>query len=225
MTNVVGIMGFKGSGKDTAAEALYELSQVWHKVAYADALKNTLCCMFGWHRDMMEGKTAESRVWRERVDPWWSEKLGIPHFTPRFAMTHIGTDIIRQHFNDNMWILAAEREVDRILGGGYSVVITDCRYPNEAEMIRKKGGKLLYVTRGTEPEYYQYSSIPVDAPEYAQAHAIMKTKYSHVHSSEWAWNNIQFDAVIDNNGSIKDLFNNVYGALGLREEANKLYAG
>lgn len=207
---IVGFMGFKGSGKDTAAQALLNISEEWTKMAFADAVKDALTVVFGWDRFMLEGTTAESRAWRETVDAWWAERLGIPNFTPRFAMTHIGTDVMRKHFHDELWIAALEHRLGRCKK---NVVITDCRYHNEAAMIRRHGGQLIYVTRGTEPEYYQYSSIPVGAPGYDLAQEIMTTRFRHVHSSEWAWNNIPVDLTIPNNTTITELHSRVYHAI------------
>jgi hypothetical protein len=209
---IVGFMGFKGSGKDTAAQALLNINEEWTKMAFADALKDTLCSIFGWERHMIEGSTKESREWREQVDPWWAERLGIEHFTPRFAMTHLGTDVIRKHFHDSLWILALEQRIESC---NKNVVITDCRYPNEALMIRRSGGTLIYVSKGTEPDYYQYSSIPEGAHGYAEAQLIMNTRYKHVHSSEWAWNNINVDSTIANSGTITELHSKVHRAVGI----------
>jgi hypothetical protein len=209
---IVGFMGFKGSGKDTAAQALLNIDEEWTKMAFADSLKDTLCCIFGWQRTMIEGSTAESRKWRDEVDTWWASRLGIPHFTPRFAMTHIGTDIIRKHFNDSLWILSLKNKIESCTK---NVVITDCRYPNEAAMIRELGGTLLYVSKGTEPDYYRYSSITPGAQGYSEAQRIMETRYKHIHSSEWAWNNILVDATIVNDGTITELHSKVHKILSL----------
>jgi hypothetical protein len=67
------------------------------------------------------------------------------------------------------------------------------------------GGSLVYIRKNHEPVYYQYSKIPKDMDGYADAQTIMETKYKHIHDSEWAWNNILFDSIISNNGTIGEL--------------------
>jgi hypothetical protein len=62
----------------------------------------------------MEGTTEESREWRETIDEWWSDKLMIQHFTPRWAMQNIGTELFRQHFNTDIWIFALEKKLKNI---------------------------------------------------------------------------------------------------------------
>jgi hypothetical protein len=200
---IVGILGFKGAGKDTAAQALIDDGYV--KYAFADALKDVLSAMFDWPRHMLIGDTKESREWREQVDSWWAKELGIPNFTPRLAMTRIGTDIIRANFNDNIWISNVER---RILNSGHDkVVITDCRYENETSLVQRFGGKLVRIKKGDEPEFFSTSVRINSTDEVVRvgAKTIMETKYAHIHSSEWAWNHIAVDALIENDKTIADL--------------------
>jgi hypothetical protein len=60
------------------------------------------------------------------------------------------------------------------------MAVSDCRYPNEAAAIRARGGLVLRVERpGVEP--------------------------INAHRSEVALDGFDFDAVIDNDGSIEDL--------------------
>lgn len=200
---IVGILGFKGAGKDTAAQALIDDGYV--KYAFADAVKDVLSAMFDWPRHMLIGDTHESREWREQVDPWWSKELNLPNFTPRLAMTLIGTDIIRARFSDNIWISNVER---RILNSGHDkVVITDCRYTNETALVQRFGGKLLRIKKGPEPEFFDTAVRVGSNDEIVRQHAqsIMESKYAHIHSSEWAWNHIAVDAVIENDKTIADL--------------------
>ena len=65
-TQIYGFMGFKGSGKDTAAKSLIDDSFV--KVAFADTVKDVLATIFGWDREMLDGLTDESRSLREIRD-------------------------------------------------------------------------------------------------------------------------------------------------------------
>lgn len=204
---IVGILGFAGSGKDTAAAALIERGYV--KYAFADALKDVIAVMFNWPRHLMEGDTSKSRSWRETVDPWWSNKLGIESFTPRMAMTSIGTDVIRAHFNDSLWIANVEK---KILGNGNDkIVITDCRFPNEASLITGLGGHLIRIKKGPDPVFYQYSKNinSTDQKQRSEAHTMMLGTFAHIHASEWAWNCLTVDHTIENDGTIDDLQQNI----------------
>lgn len=201
---IIGILGFKGSGKDTAAQALIR-EEGFTKFAFADALKDTLAAMFCWDRKALEGVTPESRQWRESVDTWWAERLDIPHFTPRFAMTHVGTEVLRKHFHDDMWLANIERRIE--LSNADRVIITDCRFPNEAEMIRRMGGRFVRIFKGPVPEFWAITSRDAmrDPREYEEIKHYMTTHFPDIHESEWGWNHIDVDRTILNNYGIGEL--------------------
>ena len=87
---IVGICGLIGSGKDTVAKRLIE-NHGFQKVSFAETLKDATADIFQWPRELLEGDTDESRVWREREDFWWSKKLGWK-VTPRKALQIMGTE-------------------------------------------------------------------------------------------------------------------------------------
>ena len=92
---VIGIAGLIGSGKDTVGDMLVN-NHGFRRVSYASTLKDAVAVIFGWDREMLEGKTSSARAEREVKDEWWSRKLGMP-ITPRFVLQHIGTDVLRRH--------------------------------------------------------------------------------------------------------------------------------
>ena len=127
---IIGLVGLKGCGKDTAADYFITHYDNWIKGSFADSLKDTCACVFGWDRELLEGSTQDSRAWRETTATWWSEKLNRPNFTPRVALQVVGTDLWRNQFNDNIWLLSFEK---KLLTIKENVIITDCRFPNEID--------------------------------------------------------------------------------------------
>ena len=184
---IIGICGLQGAGKDTLADILCG-EHGFVRLSFAGVLKDVCAVLFGWDREMLEGRTATARLEREVVDEWWSARLGMPGFTPRLALQLIGTDVMRQHFHDQIWVAALERR----LMLSPKVVITDCRFPNEMAMIRAAGGQIIHVTRGAEPAWVSHYRNDGIAP-------------TGVHSSEYVWMGEQFDHVVRNDGSLKDL--------------------
>jgi hypothetical protein len=144
---LIAFTGAAGAGKDTAAAILAD-RYGYKKISFGAVLKDVLAVMFGWPRDLLEGVTAESREWREKEDAWWSSRLGRT-ITPRGMLMEIGTDVFRQHFHDEIWVACLER---RLCGAAVDdkYVITDCRFNNEAEMIRRCGGEIIRVERGDD---------------------------------------------------------------------------
>ena len=107
---IIAISGLIGSGKDTAADYLVNLHE-FKRESFADNLKDAICNIFGWDREMLEGRSKSSREWREQVDPWWSARLNIPHLTPRWVLQYMGTDVIRGNFHDDMWLASLENKL------------------------------------------------------------------------------------------------------------------
>jgi len=201
---IITVSGWIGSGKDTVSEYLqsnYNFSQI----SFAGALKDAISAVFGWDREMLEGRTPESRKWREQVDTWWAERLCIPHLTPRWILQYWGTEVCRQGFHDDIWIASLEH---RLVNNSNNVVISDARFPNELATVRKIGGKSFRVTRGNNPDWYD---LAIQANR-GDVHA-RENLNSRIHSSEWSWIGYDFDAVIDNNGSLIDLYNQVDGLI------------
>jgi hypothetical protein len=209
MVEVVGILGFKGSGKDTAGEYLVR-EHGFVVESFANPLKDLIAAVFGWDRALLEGNTTDSRTWRETPDPWWEAKLDwtsnpgsyLGRFTPRVAMQVIGTDVLRQHFDDSIWIKSLEYR----LQGKERVVITDCRFPNECRVIRNQGGLLFRVKRGPEPRWFNVAQCAAQGTPICQID--MAETYPDVHISEWAW--LAEDVpVIDNDSTINALYEDV----------------
>ena len=99
---IIGLVGFIGSGKDSVATKLVETGCV--QESFAGPLKSVCASIFGWDRELLEGQSQKSREFRETIDLYWSGKLGIKGFTPRLALQLIGTDVLRDHFNKDIWL-------------------------------------------------------------------------------------------------------------------------
>jgi hypothetical protein len=209
---IIGICGLIGSGKDTIADYLVNIHE-FRRDSFAATLKDAVAAVFGWDRIMLEGRTKSSREWREQVDPWWAQRLGIPYLTPRWVLQHWGTDLCRRHFHDDIWIASLENKLRTTQD---DVVISDCRFPNEIQGIRHAGGTVIRVVRGPDPEWFACAQTSSDK---------MPVLYPEVHASEYSWANTQFDTVIQNNGSLDDLYHQINGLLqGLRDARASLAA-
>ena len=203
---IIGICGFIGSGKDTIADYLVNLHH-FRRESFANSLKDAVAQVFGWDRTLLEGRTKQAREWREQRDDWWAERLGIPHLTPRWILQYWGTEVCRRGFHDDIWIASLE---NKLRNSRDDVVISDCRFPNEIAAIRSAGGRVVRVVRGPEPEWYQ-DAVNVNAGPTNMNWTISKLRLDSlkIHASETAWVGTDFDAVIDNNGTLDDLYQQV----------------
>lgn len=207
MRKIIGISGFINSGKDTVADYLVNYHG-FRRESFAAHLKDVVSVIFGWDRVMLEGRTSSSRIWREQVDSWWSQKLGQTDLTPRSVLQILGTDVLRQNFHDEIWIHSLAK---KILSSTDHIVITDVRFSNEAQMIRDCDGILCAIQREPRPHWYHFVHEAlhndVKSPTYHDdLRNLMQVKFPQVHESEWSWLNIDHDIVVKNNGSIEDLY-------------------
>ena len=197
---LIGLSGLIGSGKSTVSKYLVE-EKGFLEFTFSTALKDIVSILFNWNRDLLEGTTIESREFRETVDTYWSKKLDIPDFTPRKALTLIGTDLFREKFNENTWINIIEKKVlDNI---DKDIVVSDCRYINELETIKKSGGFTINIIRPPLPLWYKKVKN--------------NEKVEGIHSSETEHINYSFDFTIINDKDINSLIEKVEKLL---EETN-----
>jgi hypothetical protein len=207
MSKIIGVCGFIGSGKDTIADYLVNLHH-FRRESFANTLKDAVSAVFGWDRTMLEGRTKQAREWREQVDSWWAERLNIPHLTPRWILQNWGTEVCRKNFHDDIWIASLE---NKLRTSTDDIVISDCRFPNEIRAIKKAGGRVVRVVRGAEPEWYQSAVSLNRGPNGNSSWALSGRRLEQlgVHASETAWVGTKFDAVLDNNGTLEDLYQQV----------------
>lgn len=209
MVNIVAVLGYAGSGKDTVGDYFVD-KYTYERDSFANPLKDAVAAVFGWPREMLEGDTSDSRAWRESPDTWWERKLDWPShpgsrisksFTPRVALQWFGTEVFRTSFHDSIWIYSLENRLRR----KEKVVITDCRFPNEVKVIRDLGGLVIRVKRGPEPEWHSDALAALMGMPPAQE----AMKERGIHISEWAWLTQPTDAILENDGSIEDLWDKV----------------
>ena len=125
---IVGFGHRAGVGKDTAAEALAELG--YERIAFADALKAVAY--------------SSRPEWQPFVDQfgWDVVKRFIPEV--RQFLQLLGT-AVRDYVDSNAWVDAV---LDR-LEPGHKYVVTDVRFPNEANAILERGGRVYRIDRLT----------------------------------------------------------------------------
>jgi hypothetical protein len=180
---LIGVVGLIGSGKDTVSKRL-EQKHGFRRDSFAKSLKDAVSAMFNWDREMLEGNGNDSRQWREQPDEFWSKKFG-KTVTPRWVLQHFGTEVMRQHMHDAIWIDSCLSRYD-----GRPTVISDTRFQNELKTIKENKGQIILVKRGELPTREQ-----------------MQDKGAH--KSEWDWMGWNFDHVIENDGSKEDLYKKV----------------
>ena len=199
---IIGITGLISSGKDTAADYLCTVHG-FKRMSFAAALKDAVAAIFDWDRELLEGSTKHSREWREQVDEWWADRLGIPHLTPRWVLQQWGTDVARKSFHDDIWVASVE---NKLRNTKEDIVLTDCRFPNELNAIKNAGGITMRTHRGEEPEWCAIAGIlNLTENEAAKIHCREELEKLGVHASEYSSVGLEYDYNLDNNGTIDSL--------------------
>lgn len=125
---LIGLIGRKGAGKDTAADVL--LREGYANVKFAGPLKAMLRSLLAYQG--VDEETIERMIegdLKEAETPYLGGR------SPRYAMQRLGTEWGRVQIADDFWVnIAIAKASD-----GPSV-ITDTRFPNEADAIEAAGG-------------------------------------------------------------------------------------
>lgn len=181
---IVGISGKIGSGKSTVAE-IFKINN-FYLDSFANSVKDVSNIIFGFNRTKLEGISKEDRIWRETPNQKYSDLLG-KNFSPRDSLILIGTNFGRNQIHKDIWV---ETVFNRYyLSKNKNLLITDVRFPNEYESIKKRGGIMIRIER--------------------------ENLYKLDHESECALDNYIFDYVIENNGTLEELIEKVNNIISL----------
>lgn len=139
---LIGIVGKIGVGKSTAANYLEEKLQ-FKEVSFAFPLKK-IAIELGFKENEVFG-TQEEKL--EKNELW--------NISGREFLQKFGTDICRNTLPEmfpsmsGIWIKLGRQKIEELMKTNYNVVISDVRFPDEAEMIRELGGKIVRIERDT----------------------------------------------------------------------------
>jgi len=156
-------------------------------------------------------------------NPDFINKYNLIKMTPRLMMQLIGTEGMRNIIHPNIWITSLFNDYKE----DSNWLITDCRFPNEAKAIKDKGGilirvnrligKIVYVIENDQPfqdwygvvESYNgnnfYNVIDNDN-DVVLVHKNQITLLDD-HKSETSLDKYtEWDYIVDNNGTFKELF-------------------
>ena len=165
-----------------------ELGEEWDKFGirftHPDGYKNPK--LYGGFTTREEAIIFEKN---ERRSLQWSNdlKTSIERFslTPRLLLQLLGTECGRQIIHQNIWVNSTFANYTE----DSKWIISDVRFPNEAEVIKSKGGILIRVNR---PGFEDTGN----------------------HESETALDNYKgFDYIVDNDSNIDDLIEKIYNIL------------
>ena len=180
---IIGISGRMGSGKDTVAKMIQEIDakyrgeekSIWEIKKYASALKKIASILTGVPETMFEIPEFKEKNMPEN----WRNTNGYL-MTYREFLQRLGTEAVRNNIHHNAWVNALMSSCTY----KDNWIITDVRFQNEMDAIKKKNGIIIRVIR-PDQEHKSY------------------------HISENALDSENFDFVIENEGGLTELRNKV----------------
>ena len=209
---LIGLSGKIKSGKNTVATLINELTMdIFEEKAFAKKLKEFVASITGCDVKNLEDQNFKL----QQLPPEWQDELQTRTF--RWLLQVIGTDALRNNVHENIWVNALFADylpkyhggIDPAVGsttpsdvqvfvGHPKWIITDMRFPNELDAIKKRGGITIRINRPKEK---------VDVGNDTLNHVLNETKNFGIqeHPSETALDNAEFDYVIENNSTIEEL--------------------
>jgi dephospho-CoA kinase len=165
---LIGLSGKAGAGKSTVGDYLAG-AHGYAQFAFARALKEVVQKIFLFTDEQMT-------FGKEIGDPRWK-------VSPRLCMQWLGTDILRDVWPD-IWIRHLRQEIMDFLyiNGQRPIVVTDVRFRDEAEALKRMGAMLVRLRRD-------------------KVHRRVMGHVSETALDGWeGW-----DYVVENDGSLQDL--------------------
>lgn len=177
--NLICIIGNIGCGKTTAAQIL-KINYDYEEITFAEPVKQ-IGLILDFEYNELYG-TQEDKL---KINNFWG--VSGREFMQKFA-----TDIMRnelpKHIDMKMdgktiWVKLCEKKILNMLEKNKKIIVSDGRFPDEIEMIKNLGGKIIKIER--------------------------EINYNINHDSEKYINSIIPDVSINNNGSIEELTKNI----------------
>lgn len=138
---LIGLCGYAGVGKDTAAQILLD-ELGFQRIAFANPIRKALLALDPLIPAPDGGPAARLSEFCQNHP--WNEVKDYPEV--RRLMQMLGTEVGRNLFDPDIWVKLAKRQLESTLSVG-DVVVTDVRFPNEARLIRGYGGVLIRLER------------------------------------------------------------------------------
>jgi hypothetical protein len=176
---LIGILGKSLSGKTTVTNYIVN-NYGWTEKAMADPLKELCKILF-----LLSDNQLTIEEEKERSDPRW---YGC---SPRTMYKYVGTELFRKQLNKIMPGIGEDvfvRHLDLWLNQKENVskciIISDCRFQNEVDYLKKIGAYIIKINRSSTDKKDKHESENIDSIK-------------------------GYDIVIENDGSLQQLYSNI----------------
>jgi hypothetical protein len=191
---IIAIAGFKNSGKTTLGNYL-TTNYNWKEVYLGAPIKEIARIIYNLDNsqhstDLLYGLTPESREKRETQITIWGHSI-------RKGLELLGTDVFPfihngEEYYKDIWSKIFEERIKSI---EQDIIVPDIRLPNQFEMIRRLGGKIIVITRNPD-------ELKIPSSE---------RKVNGEHFSNYAFLDCitKDDDIIENTGTLENLYSKI----------------
>jgi hypothetical protein len=189
---IIGISGKMGSGKDTFGQMLQDELPSYTLKSFAFKLKQVASIISGIPIENFEDPefkmgymTSEWDTSILKDSPSKYLKTETTQMTVREFLQKLGTDGLKHNLHSSVWINALFSDYKKEKSEDFfpNWIITDVRFPDEADAVKKKGGILIRIERSN-----------------------IKQGSSKTHVSETAMDHYSdYDIIVHNEGDLESL--------------------
>jgi hypothetical protein len=200
---IIGLTGYARHGKNTVAQYLVE-KHGFKQMAFADGVRemalaiDPLISCYGYGMADSTFYTLMPNSYLSRVVETVGWEIAKQNPEIRRLLQRIGTEGGREIFGPNCWIDLLQRKIQESVI--QNIVISDCRFPNEADAIKRLQGQVWRIHR---PNF--------------------NSGVSREHPSEASIDEIHVDTIIKNDLGLDDLKARVEDALDFLRVTGEFY--
>jgi hypothetical protein len=200
---IISICGRANSGKDTCANYIIN-KYSFTKIAFADPLKRILKDVFEFSNNQLWGESNLRNV--EDLRYLRNRDNKIVGLSPRECLQKVGTDLFRDELYSEVWTEYLFRKIDLIKANrnleydqindiqfsktkrsNSNFIISDLRFCNEADSIRRRGGYVIKIERNSVLSNVEFAN----------------------HQSEKETDDIKYDYLINNIGTYEEFISKI----------------
>lgn len=203
---IIGLSGHIKSGKSTAANLIRQFKPNFEEKYFGFKLKFISAYLTGEDQNLFETQEGKDGFLKE-----WG-------MTRRHILQQIGTESLRNNFHNDVWIKALFADFKE----NSNWIVSDTRFSNEANEIKKRGGKILRINRPFSiiyadewQKYLKFESTRGEVQRITEDrfvawlsignHEQINLYHKLIHQSEVGLDDYgEFDYVINNTGSFED---------------------